>query len=163
MPVNLRPSTAIFTGCQIHIFITANILYFSQNFFKRWCFSHDGSNPVHVILCIECGVSNSKSNLHAAVMPVLSMLRIAADSDKVPPEVLILVKDLAQHARRHIRKVCCMLWSVYICSFRAPEAPMNVHSSEPPKSGLKSTIILASNLQCQTRVSRVTDVTCAKR
>ena len=162
MPVNLRPSTAIFTGCQIHIFITANILYFSQNFFKHWCFSHDGSNPVHVILCIECGVSNSESNLHAAVMPVLSMLRIAADSDKVPPEVLILVKDLAQHARRHIRKVCCMLWSVYICSFRAPEAPMNVHSSEPPKSGLKSTIILACNPQCQTRVSHVTDVTCAK-
>jgi AP-4 complex subunit epsilon-1 len=50
-------------------------------------------------------------------MPVLSLLRVAADCDKVPPEVLILVKDLAQHARRHIRKVCRTLWSVYIYSF----------------------------------------------
>jgi hypothetical protein len=45
------------------------------------------------------------------------MLRVAADCDEVPPEVLILVKDLAQHACRHILKVCCTLWSVYIYSY----------------------------------------------
>jgi hypothetical protein len=41
---------------------------------------------------------------------LLSMLRVAADCDEVPPEVLILVKDLAQHSRRHIHKVSYAIW-----------------------------------------------------
>lgn len=36
---------------------------------------------------------------------LLSMLRVAADCDEVPPEVLILVQELAQQAGKHIRNV----------------------------------------------------------
>jgi len=36
---------------------------------------------------------------------LLSMLRVAADCDEVPPEVLILVKELAEYSSKHIRKV----------------------------------------------------------
>jgi hypothetical protein len=39
------------------------------------------------------------------------MLRVTADCDEVPSEVLILVKDLAQHSNRHIQKVCPTLCS----------------------------------------------------
>lgn len=33
------------------------------------------------------------------------MLRIAVDCEEIPPEVLILVKELSQNSRRHVREV----------------------------------------------------------
>ena len=36
---------------------------------------------------------------------LLSMLRVAADCDEVPSEVLILVKELGQSSGKHIRNV----------------------------------------------------------
>jgi hypothetical protein len=62
-------------------------------------------------------------------------------------------------------EVLLMLMVGLLCLFvfyRAPEAPINVRPSDTPKSGLKSAIVLASNPLCQTRVSHVTYVTCAR-
>jgi hypothetical protein len=44
----------------------------------------------------------------------MSMLRVAADCDEVPPEVLTLVQELAQFSRRHIRKVSYPLRPIHV-------------------------------------------------
>lgn len=47
------------------------------------------------------------SPLSAAVQEacLLSMLRIVADCDEVPPDVMAIVTDLGEFAGRHIRRV----------------------------------------------------------
>ena len=37
---------------------------------------------------------------------LMSMLRIVVDCEEVPAEVLVLVKELGQNSRRHVRQVC---------------------------------------------------------
>lgn len=52
-------------------------------------------------------ISGFSSELLAPVQDacLMSMLRIAVDCEEVPAEVLVLVKELAQNSRRHIRQV----------------------------------------------------------
>lgn len=56
-----------------------------------------------IVECLRDVFRTSLASVQDACL--LSMLRVAADCDEVPPEVLILVKELAQHSSKHIRKV----------------------------------------------------------
>ncbi|KIM91944.1 hypothetical protein PILCRDRAFT_108 [Piloderma croceum F 1598] len=60
--------------------------------------------PVDILRGLASRLASYAPSVQDACL--LSMLRVAADCDEVPPEVLILVKDLAQHSRRHIHKRC---------------------------------------------------------